>query len=45
MSNFSPQALFADGILDSDPGKVIGTFAQHHYSGLVHVVCRKGFQG
>ncbi|EIN04939.1 glycoside hydrolase family 79 protein [Punctularia strigosozonata HHB-11173 SS5] len=31
--SFSPQAIFADGILNTAPGKVIKTISQHHYSG------------
>ncbi|TDL23702.1 glycoside hydrolase family 79 protein [Rickenella mellea] len=31
--SFSPQGLFDSGILNSDPGKLITTISQHHYSG------------
>ncbi|KAJ7104297.1 glycoside hydrolase family 79 protein [Mycena belliarum] len=30
---FSPQGIFANGILDSEPGAFISTISQHHYSG------------
>ncbi|KAJ7717723.1 glycoside hydrolase family 79 protein [Mycena maculata] len=30
---FSPQGIFANGILDSVPGSFITTISQHHYSG------------
>ncbi|KAJ7475686.1 glycoside hydrolase family 79 protein [Mycena latifolia] len=32
-SGFSPQGIFANGILDSEPGAFINTISQHHYSG------------
>ncbi|KAL0567773.1 hypothetical protein V5O48_014223 [Marasmius crinis-equi] len=31
--DFSPQGVFANGILSSDPGSLITTFSQHLYSG------------
>lgn len=33
LSGFSPQALFAQGLLTSEPGKLITTFSQHRYMG------------
>ncbi|KAN0093122.1 glycoside hydrolase family 79 protein [Tylopilus felleus] len=33
ISGFSPQAIFADGILDTYPGSLITTISQHQYSG------------
>ncbi|KAJ7650426.1 glycoside hydrolase family 79 protein [Roridomyces roridus] len=32
-ASFSPQGIFANGILDSYPGQFISTISQHHYSG------------
>ncbi|KAJ7032482.1 glycoside hydrolase family 79 protein [Mycena alexandri] len=32
-TGFSPQAIYAEGVLDSNPGKLIATFSEHHYSG------------
>ncbi|KAJ7837920.1 glycoside hydrolase family 79 protein [Mycena leptocephala] len=32
-TGFSPQGLFANNILDSEPGRFINTISQHHYSG------------
>ncbi|KAF8206538.1 glycoside hydrolase family 79 protein [Mycena galopus ATCC 62051] len=32
-TGFSPQGIFANGILKSEPGKLIDTISQHHYSG------------
>ncbi|KAJ7274489.1 glycoside hydrolase family 79 protein [Mycena haematopus] len=32
-TDFSPQGIFANGILSSAPGKFIDTISQHHYSG------------
>ncbi|KAL0954722.1 hypothetical protein HGRIS_003675 [Hohenbuehelia grisea] len=32
-AGFSPQAIFAAGILDSQPGSLITTISQHRYSG------------
>ncbi|KAF8133070.1 glycoside hydrolase family 79 protein [Mycena galopus ATCC 62051] len=32
-TGFSPQGIFANGILNSEPGKFITTISQHHYSG------------
>ncbi|PFH52890.1 glycoside hydrolase family 79 protein [Amanita thiersii Skay4041] len=32
-SGFSPQAIFSNGILDSNSAQLISTFSQHHYSG------------
>ncbi|KAJ7746112.1 glycoside hydrolase family 79 protein [Mycena maculata] len=32
-TGFSPQGIFANGILDSVPGAFIETISQHHYSG------------
>ncbi|KAJ7637653.1 glycoside hydrolase family 79 protein [Mycena polygramma] len=32
-SGFSPQGIFANNILSSEPGKFINTISQHHYSG------------
>ncbi|KAJ7494595.1 glycoside hydrolase family 79 protein [Mycena galericulata] len=32
-TGFSPQGIFANGILDSEPGAFITTISQHHYSG------------
>ncbi|KAJ6607373.1 glycoside hydrolase family 79 protein [Mycena sp. CBHHK59/15] len=32
-TGFSPQGVFANGILDSEPGAFISTISQHHYSG------------
>ncbi|KIL67493.1 glycoside hydrolase family 79 protein [Amanita muscaria Koide BX008] len=40
-TGFSPQAIFNEGILNSNSGRLIATFSQHHYSG---VVCQ-GFSG
>ncbi|KAH7928288.1 glycoside hydrolase family 79 protein [Leucogyrophana mollusca] len=33
LQGFSPQAAFADGLLDSTPGRLIRTISQHQYSG------------
>ncbi|KIJ66772.1 glycoside hydrolase family 79 protein [Hydnomerulius pinastri MD-312] len=33
ISGFSPQAIFADGILETTPGSLIATISQHQYSG------------
>ncbi|KAG7446126.1 glycoside hydrolase family 79 protein [Guyanagaster necrorhizus] len=33
-TGFSPQAIYAEGILDSEPGAFITTFSQHQYSGV-----------
>jgi hypothetical protein len=30
---FSPQAIFAENILDSEAAKFVDRFSQHHYSG------------
>ncbi|PPQ71401.1 hypothetical protein CVT26_011116 [Gymnopilus dilepis] len=32
-TGFSPQGIFANNILTSAPGSLIGTISQHHYSG------------
>ncbi|KAJ7773034.1 glycoside hydrolase family 79 protein [Mycena metata] len=32
-TGFSPQAIYAEGVQDSAPGKLIATFSEHHYSG------------
>ncbi|KAJ7363940.1 glycoside hydrolase family 79 protein [Mycena albidolilacea] len=32
-TDFSPQGIFANNILTSEPGKFINTISQHHYSG------------
>jgi len=32
-TGFSPQGIFANNILDSEPGRFINTISQHHYSG------------
>ncbi|KAJ6513350.1 glycoside hydrolase family 79 protein [Mycena sanguinolenta] len=32
-TGFSPQGIFANGILNSAPGNFINTISQHHYSG------------
>ncbi|PBK65665.1 glycoside hydrolase family 79 protein [Armillaria solidipes] len=32
-TGFSPQAIYADGILDSEPGASIARFSQHGYAG------------
>ncbi|KAK7031266.1 hypothetical protein VNI00_013517 [Paramarasmius palmivorus] len=32
-TSFSPQGMFANGILSSEPGSQISTISQHHYSG------------
>ncbi|KAJ7178604.1 glycoside hydrolase family 79 protein [Mycena crocata] len=32
-SGFSPQGIFANNILKSEPGRFINTVSQHHYSG------------
>ncbi|KAJ6514067.1 glycoside hydrolase family 79 protein [Mycena vulgaris] len=31
-TGFSPQGIFANNILDSEPGRFINTISQHHYS-------------
>ncbi|KAF7374972.1 Glycoside hydrolase family 79 protein [Mycena sanguinolenta] len=42
-TGFSPQGIFANGILNSVPGKFINTISQHHYS--LWVVLRWGSEG
>ncbi|KAH8826841.1 glycoside hydrolase family 79 protein [Flagelloscypha sp. PMI_526] len=32
-TGFSPQAIFALGILDSEPGRLVSTISEHRYSG------------
>ncbi|KAF5334551.1 hypothetical protein D9758_015776 [Tetrapyrgos nigripes] len=38
-SGFSPQGLFGNGILNSEPGKLIKTFSQHHYNAFCFSNC------
>ncbi|KAJ7127183.1 glycoside hydrolase family 79 protein [Mycena epipterygia] len=32
-TGFSPQAIYSENVLDSDPGSLIAAFSEHHYSG------------
>ncbi|KAJ7158933.1 glycoside hydrolase family 79 protein [Mycena filopes] len=32
-TGFSPQAIYAEGVQNSAPGKLIAAFSEHHYSG------------
>ncbi|KAK7032967.1 glycoside hydrolase family 79 protein [Favolaschia claudopus] len=32
-TGFSPQAIYSEGVLESEPGSLIAAFSEHHYSG------------